>query len=78
MPEKKFSFESSVKRIEEIVNALEKGDVELEKSLELFQEGAGLIKSCSKALDDAEQKLQLLVKDDEGPKFEKFETGENL
>ena len=78
MPEKKFSFESSVKRIEEIVNALEKGDVELEKSLELFQEGAGLIKSCSKALDDAEQKLQLLVKDDEGPKFEKFETGDNL
>ncbi len=78
MAEKKFSFESSVKRIEEIVNTLEKGDVELEKSLELFQEGAGLIKSCSKALDDAEQKLQLLVKGDEGPEFEKFENGETV
>ncbi len=62
----KLSFEQSVARIEEIVRALEKGDVPLEQSLTLFEEGTGLIKSCSKMLDEAEQKVVKLRKDETG------------
>ena len=60
-----FVFEAAMKRIEEIVSALEKGDVALDKSLTLFQEGAELIKQCSNALDTAEQKVSMLIKGDE-------------
>lgn len=62
----KLSFEQSVARIEEIVRALEKGDVALEQSLALFEEGTGLIKSCSKMLDEAEQKVVKLRKSETG------------
>ena len=53
--EKKQTFEESAARIEEIVKLLERGDAPLDKSLELFEEGAKLIKLCGKMLDDAEQ-----------------------
>ncbi|MBQ7623964.1 MAG: exodeoxyribonuclease VII small subunit [Clostridia bacterium] len=69
----KKSFEKSLKRIQEIVDILEEGEADLEKSLALFEEGAGLIKECSKELDDAEQKLSLLVKGEDGPVFENFD-----
>ena len=62
----KLSFEQSVARIEEIVRALEKSDVALEESLALFEEGTGLIKSCSKMLDEAEQKVVKLRKSETG------------
>lgn len=62
----KLSFEQSVARIEEIVRALEKGDVPLEQSLTLFEEGTGLIKNCSKMLDEAEQKVVKLRKGETG------------
>ena len=75
MEEKNFVFEHAMKRIEEIVVALEKGDVALDQSLSLFQEGAELIKKCSSALDNAEQKVSLLVKNDSEPEFIPF-TGE--
>lgn len=76
--DKKMTFEKAVKRIEEIVTMLEKGDVALDKSLALFQEGAGLVKQCSKELDDAEQKLSLLVKGENGPEYKDFAGGENV
>ncbi len=57
MATKKLTFEQSIARLDEIVRALEKGDRPLEEALGLFEEGAGLIKSCGKALDDAEQKV---------------------
>ena len=62
----KLSFEQSIARIEEIVRALEKGDVPLEQSLGLFEEGTCLIKSCSKMLDEAEQKVVKLRKSGTG------------
>ena len=61
MSEKK-SFESSITRLEEVVRLLEKGDAPLDAALALFEEGTALIKTCSKMLDDAEQKVTLLVK----------------
>lgn len=58
----KNTFESSIKRLEEVVRLLEKGDAPLNEALALFEEGTSLIKNCSKMLDDAEQKVTLLVK----------------
>lgn len=72
-----FVFETAMKRIEEIVSALEKGDVALDKSLALFQEGAELIKKCSTALDNAEQKVTMLVKGEDRPQQIPFD-GDNV
>lgn len=57
MAKKKLSFEESVERLDEIVHHLESGDLSLDKSLSLFEEGASLVKECSKMLDEAEQKV---------------------
>ena len=56
------SFEQSTARIDEIVRQLERGDAPLDRLLALFEEGAGLIKSCGTILDQAEQKLVYLQK----------------
>lgn len=55
------SYEKSLQRLEEIVKLLEEGGQPLEKTLELFSEGTGLISACSKYLDDAEQKITKLL-----------------
>ena len=60
--EKKQTFEQSVARIDEIVASLEKGDVQLDKSLALFEEGVKLIEACGTMLDNAEQKVVSLQK----------------
>ena len=49
------TFEESMQRLEQIVRAMERGDVPLEESLKLFQEGTQLIQSCAKLLDEAER-----------------------
>ena len=59
-------FEEAMGRLEEIVQNLESGDLALENSLEVFEEGMKLIKFCSKKLEEAEQKVTMLVKDSEG------------
>ena len=64
------SFEQTTERIEEIVRLLEKGDAPLDKSLALFEEGAGLIKFCGKMLDDAEQIVTRLQKGSDGEPVE--------
>ncbi len=56
------SFEQSLARLDEIVRHLEKGDLPLSESLALFEEGTGLLASCSKMLDEAEQKVVKLRK----------------
>lgn len=63
---KKFVFEQAMARLEQIVAALERGDAPLEESLKLFQEGAGLIQGCTKALDEAQQQVKLLTVAEEG------------
>ena len=57
----KMSFEDSMRRLEQIVRALERGDVSLEESLKLFQEGTGLIQSCGKLLDEAQLQVTKIV-----------------
>ena len=58
----KISFEEALSRLEEIVRHLEKGDLPLNDSLTLYEEGTGLIASCNKMLDEAEQKVVKLRK----------------
>lgn len=64
MPPKKqtMSFEEALARLDEIVRQLESGDMLLSDSLALYEEGTGLIKACSKMLDQAEQKVVKLKK----------------
>ncbi len=59
---KKLSFEQSMARLDEIVRHLEKGDMPLNDSLALFEEGTALIRSCEEQLDEAEQKVVKLRK----------------
>ena len=68
--EKKLTFEEAMARLDEIVNALERGDAPLEASLTLFEEGTALIKSCGKLLDTAEQKVVKLQKGSDGEPIE--------
>lgn len=60
------SFEQSLARLDEIVRALEKGDAPLAESLALFEEGAGLVKSCTAQLDEAQQRVVQLRKSADG------------
>lgn len=60
------SFESKVKRLEEIVSIIESSEVDLEESIKLFEEGMRLSKECQKSLDAAEKKVQVLMTDESG------------
>ena len=73
MNEKNMTFEQNMKRLEEIVRAMERGDVALEESLKMFQEGTQLITSCAKLLDDAELQIKkVITKADGSPAEEDF------
>ncbi|MBQ3865699.1 MAG: exodeoxyribonuclease VII small subunit [Clostridia bacterium] len=63
---KEKSFEEMLKRLEEIVRALDAVDTPLEESLALFEEGAGLVKKCTETLDKAQQKVNVLTRSPEG------------
>ena len=67
---KSFTFEASVKRLDAIVAKLESGDVPLEQALKLFQEGTGLVRSCSKLLDEAELEVVKMTKGEDGAPVE--------
>ena len=74
MADKKMSFEESMLRLEQIVRAMERGDVALEESLKLFQEGTELVRTCGKLLDDAELQVKKVMTDAAGnPVEEKFD-----
>ena len=59
-------FEEAIKRLEEIVRILEKGEVSLDDSLSLFEEGVGLRKFCLKRLSEAEKKIKVITEEEEG------------
>lgn len=64
MPEK--TFEASMHELEEVVSKLENGDITLDDSLKLFEQGIKLAKTCQKKLDDAEKKVKILTADSNG------------
>jgi exodeoxyribonuclease VII small subunit len=59
-------FEEAMKRLEGIVQDLENGELSLEESLKIFEEGMGLLKLCSEKLEEVEQKVTRLVKESDG------------
>ena len=76
MAKKKMSFEDSLKRLDEIVKHLESGDLPLEESLSLFEEGMALVTSCNAMLEEAEQKVSILRAGKDGSLSEEPFTGE--
>ncbi len=60
------TFEEAIKRLEEIVDELEKGEVPLDNTLSLFEEGVRLSRFCRGKLDEAEKKIDILLKEEGG------------
>lgn len=73
---KKLNFEDSMARLEEIVGLLERGDAPLEQAMALFEEGAKLLRECTRQLDEAEQKVTLLTAGEDGRPEERPFQGE--
>ena len=73
MSESKMSFENNMQRLEQIVRALERGDVPLDESLKLFQEGTELVRNCAKLLDEAQMQIKkVMTAPDGSPVLEDF------
>jgi exodeoxyribonuclease VII small subunit len=71
----KTTFEQSMKKLEQIVQELESGDLPLEEAMQKFEEGIKLSRLCSKKLDETEKKITLLLQDQKGNVSEKpFES----
>ncbi len=61
----KQNFETNLKKLEQVVKALEGTDISLDEMLSLFEQGIALTKACTTALDEAEQKVTILMKNRE-------------
>ena len=61
----KDKFEEALQKLEDIVRKMEAGDMSLEESLKAFEEGIRLARFCSKKLDEAERRVEILLKQDE-------------
>lgn len=73
MNEQNMTFEQSMTRLEQIVRAMERGEVPLEESLKLFQEGTELVRKCNTLLENAQLQVKnILVSQDGTPKEEEF------
>ena len=71
------TFEEQIGELEEIVAKLENGDVSLDESLALFEQGIKLTKGCQKILDTAEKKVKVLMSDGSGEMTEEDFINEN-
>lgn len=63
------SFEACLKRLEEVLDSLEHGELPLEQAMEAFAEGVGLVRACHQKLDEVERRVELLLKDEAGRFF---------
>lgn len=71
-------FEEALKKLEEIVEKLEKGELALENALQLFEEGVKISQFCNAKLEEAEKKVTVLLQDRDGDlKEQPFEPAEN-
>lgn len=66
MSEKNKTFEASLQELEKIVRRLEDGDLPLEESLKLFENGVRLSRECQERLNQAERRIEILLKDEDG------------
>ena len=76
MNQKNASFESKMQRLEQIVRAMERGDVPLEESLKLFQEGTDLVRSCNQLLEQAQLQVKKIMTAPDGSPMEEDFTDE--
>jgi len=73
------TFEASLEALEQIVRELEQGDLPLEKSLELFEQGIRLSRECQERLNQAERRIEILLRDNQGrPVVRAFEETDVL
>ena len=73
------TFESSLEELERIVRELEQGELTLEKSLELFEQGVKLSRECQERLNQAERRIEVLMRDNQGrPTVKPFEPETDL
>ena len=72
----KENFEESMKKLESIVNELENGNLNLDESVEKFEEGMKIAKQCNTILEDSEKKITILLEEDRELKEENFEANE--
>ncbi len=70
--EEKLNFEETIKQLEEIAKELEKGDLDLDSSVNKFEEGMKLSKKCNDFLENAEKRITVLLKDGNDIKEENF------
>lgn len=70
MSQKNSTFEENMHRLEQIVRAMERGDVPLEESLKLFREGTALVEACGKLLDEAEMQVKKIATAEDGSPVE--------
>jgi exodeoxyribonuclease VII small subunit len=63
---KEKAFEEALKELEEIVNRLEQGEIPLEEALQLFEQGVKLSRSCHTKLDEAQKRVEIVLKDEGG------------
>ncbi len=70
------SFEENMEQLEKIVTELEKGDLNLDESVKKFEQGMKISKKCNDILENAEKKITILLKQENGIKEENFETEE--
>jgi exodeoxyribonuclease VII small subunit len=75
---KNVNLEKALADLENLVEELESGDLPLEKAMKKFEEGIKLTRSCQKALKDAEQKVEILLKSAGGESLEDFDAEEDL
>ena len=78
MPAKKkeFDFEKALTELEELVDKMEQGNLSLEVSLKLFERGIALTRSCQQALTEAEQKVQILLREGGKQELADFDSKE--
>ncbi len=76
MPRKKNAtqFEDAMSELEQLVEQMEKGDISLEESLQAFERGIKLTRTCQKSLNDAEQKVQILMEKNGQQTLEPFDN----
>ena len=77
MNQKNVSFEQNMQRLEQIVRAMERGDVPLEESLKLFQEGTDLVRSCNQLLEQAHLQVKKIMTAPDGSPVEEDFTDEH-
>ena len=78
MAQKNQTFESSLGELEKIVRRLEDGDLSLEESLKLFEDGVRLSRECQERLNQAERRIEILLKDESGNPILQEINSENL